>query len=54
MKPAVVAIVLHAAWRIGSRALQHRASLWIVAALAFVAIFAFAVPFPAIIARRRH
>ncbi len=48
IKPAVVAIVLHAAWRIGSRALK-RPILWVVAALAFVAIFAFAVPFPAIV-----
>jgi chromate transporter len=48
VKPAVVAIVLHAAWRIGSRALK-RPVLWLIAALAFVAIFAFAVPFPAIV-----
>ena len=48
IKPAVVAIVLHAAWRIGSRALK-RPVLWVLAALAFLAIFAFAVPFPAIV-----
>src|SRR6516164_3637442 len=48
IKPAVVAIVLHAAWRIGTRALRHPV-LWAIAALAFVAIFAFAVPFPAIV-----
>ena len=48
IKPAVVAIVLHAAWRIGSRALLHWV-LWLIAAAAFVAIFAFAVPFPAIV-----
>ena len=48
IKPAVVAIVLHAAWRIGTRALRHPA-LWVIAALAFIAIFAFAVPFPAIV-----
>src|SRR3954454_7341398 len=48
IKPAVVAIVLHAAWRIGSRALKHPL-LWVVAAMAFVAIFAFNVPFPAIV-----
>jgi len=48
IKPAVVAIVLHAAWRIGSRALK-RPVLWVMAALAFIAIFAFAVPFPAIV-----
>src|SRR5947208_7180003 len=38
IKPAVVAIVLHAAWRIGSRALKHPV-LWLIAAAAFVAIF---------------
>ena len=48
VKPAVVAIVLQAAWRIGSRTLKHFA-LWIIAAVAFVAIFAFAVPFPLIV-----
>jgi chromate transporter len=48
IKPAVVAIVLHAAWRIGSRALR-RPTLWAIAAAAFVAIFAFKVPFPAIV-----
>jgi chromate transporter len=48
IKPAVVAIVLHAAWRIGSRALKAPI-LWVMAALAFVAIFAFSVPFPAIV-----
>ncbi len=48
IKPAVVAIVLHAAWRIGSRALKHPV-LWAMAALAFVAIFTFDVPFPAIV-----
>ncbi|MEP7328802.1 MAG: chromate efflux transporter, partial [Betaproteobacteria bacterium] len=48
VKPAVVAIVLQAAWRIGSRALKH-CVLWMIAALAFVAIFAFSVPFPAIV-----
>ena len=41
IKPAVVAIVLHAAWRIGTRALK-RPTLWVIAAAAFVAIFAFA------------
>ncbi|MBI1943905.1 MAG: chromate transporter, partial [Betaproteobacteria bacterium] len=48
IKPAVVAIVLAAAWRIGSRALKHPA-LWGIAAAAFVAIFALKVPFPAIV-----
>jgi chromate transporter len=48
IKPAVTAIVLHAAWRIGSRALKN-GWLWAIAALAFVAIFALQVPFPAIV-----
>ena len=48
IKPAVVAIVLHAAWRIGGRTLRHPL-LWGIAALAFVAIFVFGVPFPAIV-----
>ena len=48
IKPAVTAIVLHAAWRIGSRTLASPA-LWVLAASAFVAIFAFEVPFPAIV-----
>jgi chromate transporter len=47
IKPAVTAIVLFAAYRIGSRALKHGV-LWAIAAAAFLAIFAFNVPFPAI------
>ncbi|MFM1907910.1 MAG: hypothetical protein RLZZ591_1587 [Pseudomonadota bacterium] len=49
IKPAVVAIVLQAAHRIGGRTLKSR-PLWGVAAASFVAIFAFNVPFPAIVA----
>jgi chromate transporter len=48
IKPAVTAIVLFAAYRIGTRALRHGV-LWALAAAAFLAIFAFAVPFPAIV-----
>jgi chromate transporter len=48
VKPAVVAIVLAAAWRIGSRSLRHPL-LWAIAAAAFVALFAFALPFPLVI-----
>ena len=48
IKPAVTAIVLFAAYRIGSRALKHGV-LWAIAAAAFLAIFAFDVPFPAIV-----
>jgi len=48
IKPAVTAIVVFAAYRIGSRALKN-GLLWGLAAAAFVAIFAFDVPFPAIV-----
>jgi chromate transporter len=48
LKAAVLAIVLHAVYRVGSRALKSKAMLFIAAA-AFVAIFFFAVPFPLII-----
>ncbi len=48
IKPAVTAIVVFAAYRIGSRALKN-AVLWSLAALAFVAIFVFDVPFPYIV-----
>ncbi|PYE85138.1 chromate efflux transporter [Phyllobacterium leguminum] len=49
IKPAVTAVVLHAAHRIGTRALKNR-WMWGIAAAAFVAIFAFDTPFPAIVA----
>jgi len=48
IRPAVVAIVLFAAWRIGSRALRNEV-LWGMAALAFVGIFVFNVAFPWIV-----
>ncbi|MEO7761462.1 MAG: chromate efflux transporter, partial [Casimicrobiaceae bacterium] len=48
IKPAVTAIVLFAAWRIASRALKNWL-LWTIAGAAFVAIFAFNVPFPIIV-----
>ena len=48
LKPAVTAIVLHAAHRIGTRALKNH-WMWGIAALAFIAIFAFDTPFPAIV-----
>ncbi|WP_455806580.1 chromate efflux transporter [Pseudomonas fluorescens] len=48
IKPAITAIVLHAAHRIGSRALKN-AWLWAIAGASFVAIFAFNVPFPLIV-----
>ncbi|MEQ1945957.1 MAG: chromate efflux transporter [Bryobacteraceae bacterium] len=49
IKPAVTAIVLQAAHRIGSRALRS-APLWTIATASFLAIFALNVPFPAIVA----
>jgi chromate transporter len=48
IKPAVTALVLQAAHRIGTRALKNR-WMWGIAALSFVAIFAFDTPFPAIV-----
>ncbi len=48
IKPAVTAIVVFAAYRIGSRALKNNV-LRAMAVLAFVAIFAFDVPFPYIV-----
>ena len=49
IKPAVTALVLFAARRIGLRALKNR-WMWGIAAASFVAIFAFDTPFPAIVA----
>ncbi|MEP7056866.1 MAG: chromate efflux transporter [Caldimonas sp.] len=48
IKPAVTAIVVFAAYRIGRRALKN-GWLWGIAVAAFVAIFAFRVPFPVIV-----
>ena len=48
IKPAVTALVVHAAHRIGTRALKNY-WMWGIAAAAFVAIFAFDAPFPAIV-----
>lgn len=48
VKPVVTAIVLFAAYRIGSRALRSR-PLWVISALAFLAIFALSLPFPYIV-----
>ncbi|MDD0838518.1 chromate efflux transporter [Curvibacter sp. HBC61] len=48
LKPAVIAIVLAAAWRLGHRTLRNR---WLqgLALLAFVAIFGLQLPFPWIV-----
>ncbi|GAB2180674.1 chromate efflux transporter [Denitratisoma sp. agr-D3] len=48
IKPAVTAIVFQALHRIGGRTLKN-GTLWALAAGSFVAIFAFNVPFPAIV-----
>jgi chromate transporter len=48
IKPAITAIVVFAAYRIGSRALKNNV-LRAMAVLAFIAIFAFDVPFPYIV-----
>ena len=48
IKPAVTALVAHAAWRIGSRTLKN-GWLWSIAVAAFIAIFALQVPFPLIV-----
>ena len=48
IKPAVTALVLHAAHRIGGRALKN-GWMWAIAAAAFVAIFALHAPFPLIV-----
>ncbi len=46
--PAVIAIVVSALWRLGSKAL-HRRALVVLAVAAFVALTALGVPFPAVV-----
>ena len=48
IKAAVLAIVLEALLRVARRALRTRAD-WLIAALAFLALYCFGVPFPAVI-----
>jgi chromate transporter len=48
IKPAVTALVVHAAWRVGSRSLKN-AWLWAIAVAAFLAMFALKLPFPLIV-----
>ncbi|XVJ68786.1 MAG: chromate efflux transporter [Rhizobacter sp.] len=48
IKPAVIAIVVSAAYRIGSRTLKNSWT-WSIAIAAFVAIFALELPFPLIV-----
>ena len=49
IKAAVLAVVIQAVLRIGSRALKN-AAMYLIAAAAFVGIFFFAIPFPIIVA----
>jgi chromate transporter len=48
LKPAVVALVLHAAWRLGRRALATRAGAALALA-SFIALALFRLPFPALV-----
>ncbi len=48
LKPAVTALVLHAAHRIGTRALKNR-WMWALAMGSFIAIFVLGTPFPVIV-----
>jgi chromate transporter len=48
IKPAVVAIVVFAAYRIGTRTLRNKA-LWAIAVASFIAIAIFKLPFPLIV-----
>jgi chromate transporter len=48
LKPAVMAIVACAVIRIGQKALKN-ATMWSIATLAFIGIFFFKLPFPAIV-----
>ena len=48
LKPAVIAIVVEAVWRIGRRVLKNQMML-LIAALAFVAVFFLEVPFPLVV-----
>ncbi len=49
IQPVVVAVVIEAVLRIGKKALKHQ-TLYLFAALAFVAIFLLGLPFPLIVA----
>lgn len=49
MKAAVVAVVMHAVWRVGKRTLRHPV-LMLIALFAFIALFFLHLPFPLIVA----
>jgi chromate transporter len=48
LKCAVIALVAEALWRVAKRALKRRSD-WVVAALAFLALYALHIPFPLVI-----
>lgn len=48
IKPAITAVIIHAAYRIGSRAIKN-GLLFSIAVAAFLSIFIFKVPFPIIV-----
>jgi chromate transporter len=48
IKPAVAAIVVQAAHRVGSRTLRN-SYLWVIAGAAFIGVFFFSIPFPMIV-----
>ena len=49
IKPAVIAVVAFAAWRIGKKVLKQK-ELWLIAAAAFLAVLLLKLPFPLIVA----
>lgn len=48
IKATVIVIVLQALWRLSGKALKRKGNLW-VAGFAFMALFAFSVPFPVVV-----
>jgi len=48
IKPAITAVIIHAAYRIGSRAIKN-SILFTISITAFLSIFIFKVPFPVIV-----
>lgn len=48
IKAAVIGLLIEALWKVGKRALKDRAA-YLLAALAFAALFLFALPFPLVI-----
>lgn len=48
IKPAITAVIIHAAYRIGSRAIKN-SMLFTISVAAFLSIFIFKIPFPIIV-----